>query len=93
MEFGGVASFSFVPEPPSSGTRSEPLTCLPRESQKWAVPELPATMASQSLPRDALARMPEPRCGPHLTPHLGEMNRPGPAAPLHHELFSRPSLL
>lgn len=41
----------------------------------------------------ALARTPEPGCGPRLTPHLGKMNRPGPAAPLHHELFSRPSLL
>lgn len=56
MEFGGVASFSFLPEPPSPGTGSEPLTCLPLESREWAVPELPATTASQSLPRDAPAR-------------------------------------
>lgn len=87
MEFGGgVASFSFLPEPPSPGTRSAPLTCLPLESQKWAVPELPATMAAHSLPRDAVARTPEPSCGPRLTPHLGK-------PPLHRELFSRPSPL
>lgn len=48
MEFGGVASFSFLPEPPSPGTRSEPLTCLPLESREWAVPELPQRCSCQS---------------------------------------------
>lgn len=87
MEFGGVASFSFVPEPPSSGTRSEPLTCLPRScqdagAQVWSSFD---TTSGEDEPSRACSRpcimscSPGPACSDLQVRDLGWRLKPGAA--------------